>query len=235
MTENNEPIAAGVSRRRILRWSAATGALALGGVGLTGNAFAQPGQGAQQSGKFQLHGSAEITREPGVRPVNHVVVIDTSENDPAFQGSASRSLGVQADDLDGKLSFDYNIESGDCRGGSPRLILSIDNDGDGEHDFHLVTDGPGSPGWASCPDAHDDWESFDSTDDEDAYWRIHPGGGYMTWTAAKVALDPDHTVLSGALVDDSFWQVDARGVAYYDNITLGDRTLSGNNDVVGRR
>lgn len=234
MTDRTEPITTGVSRRNVLRNTALVcGTFVLGGIPLSGRAGAEPGQGAERSGKFRLHGDAEIVDELDVRPTNHVVEIDTSED--GMSGSASRQLGVQASELDGTLAFDYRIVEGDCGGGSPRLVLSIDDDGDGAHDFYLVTDGSGSPGWTSCPAAHSRWVTFDATDDGDTYWRVHPGSGYHTWTDAKAQLSGDHTVLSGALVDDSFWSASAAGVAYYDNVTIGDRTLDGHDDVVGRR
>lgn len=223
----------GSSRRSVLRNCAVGGSLLLGGTAVSGTAVAAPDRGGRRSGKFQLHAEAEIIDEPGVNPTNHVLRIDTSED--GHFGSASRQLGVNASDLDGRLSFEYNIVEGDCGGGSPRLILSIDDTGDGEHDFYLVTDGSGSPGWEPCPDAQGDWASFDGTDDADTYWRIHPGTGYLTWSAAKAELGSEHTVLSGALVDDSYWKAGVGGVAYYDEITIGDRTLSGNDDVVGSR
>lgn len=223
----------GVSRRSVLRNSLVGGSLLLGGTAVSSTAVAAPDSGARRSGKFRLHAEAELIDEPGVRPTNHVLRIDTSE-DGKF-GSASRQLGVDASDLDDRLSFDYTIVEGDCGGGSPRLILSIDDTGDGEHDFYLVTDGSGSPGWEPCPSAHDGWASFDATDDADTYWRIHPGTTYYTWSGAKAALSGGHTVLSGALVDDSYWKAGAAGVAHYDDIAIGDRTLSGNDDVVGAR
>lgn len=203
----------------------------IAGLGLLG---ATPATGSRgSSDKFRLHDTAEIVNEPDVRPTNHVVRIDTS-GDGLF-GSASRSLGVQAGDLDGRLSFEYQIVEGDVGGGSPRLVLSIDDDGDGEHDFYLVTDGSGSPGWQNCPGAGDGWNDFDATDDADTYWRIHPGTEYYTWSDAKAELSGGHVVRSGALVDDSYWRDCAAGVALYDDVQIGDRTLSGNSDVVGRR
>lgn len=201
------------------------------GLGLLGTTPAA-GRGGS-SDKFRLHDTAEITNEPDVRPTNHVVRIDTS-GDGLF-GSASRPLGVRAGDLDGRLSFEYEIVEGDIGGGSPRLVLSIDDEGDGEHDFYLVTDGPGSPGWQNCPGAPDGWAEFAATDDADTYWRVHPGSGYHTWSDAKAQLSEDHTVRSGALVDDSYWKSCAAGVAHYDAVQIGNRTLSGHSDVVGRR
>lgn len=184
----------------------------------------------QATGKYVLNDDgASLAKEPGVRPTNHVLKIDTTSG---TYGSMSRLLGVEPDTLDGALSFDYFIESGDCGGGSPRLILSVDNNGDTEHDFFLVTDGPDSPGWGSCPDAAGQWASFDATDGG-VHWRIHPGAGYLTWEGAKAALGPDAMVLSGAIVDDSFWLGSAAGVAYYDNVTIGDRTFTDPSDVLG--
>ena len=224
----------GHSRRDVLRTSGIITGMLVGGSAVSASALAQEGTGADKSGKFRLANTATIVPEPGVRPINHVLEIDTSAD--GLYGSASRSLHVTAEQLDGKLSFDYFIESGDCGGGSPRLILSVDNDGDGEHDFWLVTDGSGSPGWASCPDAADMWDHFDATDDGDTYWRKHPdSSGYHTWTDAKSLLGSNHMILSGALVDDSYWKASAAGITYYDNIQIGDRTLSGHSDVVGEQ
>lgn len=105
-------------RRNVLKTLAAGGlAGALGGTVLTGSTVAQPDKGAENSGKFVLEGTADIVSEPDVRPTNHVLEIDTSAD--GLFGSASRKLGVKAGDLDGSLSFDYFIVSGDCGGGPP--------------------------------------------------------------------------------------------------------------------
>lgn len=216
-------------RRRLLVLLAITSVLGLA----ASVAAAQPSPHAPQAnGKFTLSGDgAELIREPGVRPTNHVLRIDTSRD--GRYGSISRPLGVAADQLDGQLAFDYFIASGDCGGGSPRLVLSVDDDGDGQHDFYLVTDGAGSPGWEPCPAANGAWASFDATDDGDTYWRIHPGTDYFTWSQAKAALSEDARILSGSLVDDSFWTAAAAGVAYYDDVQIGDRTFTGPSDVLG--
>lgn len=203
------------------------------GLALAASAAAAqpPPQAAENTGKFRLNDDgAELVREPGVRPTNHVLRIDTSEDE--LFGSMSRPLDVAPEELDGALSFDYFIASGDCGGGSPRLTLSVDNSGNGEHDFFLMTDGSGSPGWEPCPQAHEEWVSFNATDDGNTYWRIHPGTDYYNWSNAKGALDEDAEILSGAIVDDSYWKEGAAGVAFYDNVQIGDRTFTGPQDVL---
>lgn len=200
-------------------------------------ADAKPGNtpAPQQSGKFTLDGTATIEQDPeGVRPVNHVVRIDTSDDELA--GSAGRPLDTQADDLDGALSLDYYIESGDCGGGSPRISLSVDNDGDGVHDGWLH--GHVDPQSTGCPAAAGAWDSADLTDGVARWETAQLGLGLpfvVSWSDVEANLDPDHTILFGMLVDDSWWKASAAGVAYYDNVEIGDSTLSGNQDVLGSR
>lgn len=205
----------------------------LGIVGVT-PVLAQ-GRGASQSGKFTLDGTAEIINEPGVRPTNHVVQIDTSEDDMA--GNAVRSLGgVQAADLDGELGFDFYVVEGDSGGGSPRISLSVDNTGDGTHDGYIH--GHADPQSTGTPGAQQNWASVDLTDGV-ARWetaQLDLGLGYVVPYGDVIDnLDEDHEILSGFLVDDSWWQAGAAGITYYDDVQVGDRTLSGNSDVVGRR
>jgi hypothetical protein len=174
-----------------------------------------------------------------VRPTNHVVRIDTTEAGTA--GSAQRELHVQVGDLDDQLSLRYFIESGDCGGGPTRISLAIDTNGDGELDGHIH--GHVDPNSTGCPEADGQWASTDLTDGE-ARWEtaqlvahgLPPQPFVVPWDVARDAIQtafPDHAVMHGLMVDDSAWLATAAGVAYYDDIQIGDLTLSGPSDALG--
>lgn len=231
METNRGSIAAGVSRRSVLRVGGSI--VGLGIVGVT-PVLAQ-GKGASQSGKFTLDGTAEIVNEPDVRPTNHVVRIDTSEDGMA--GNAVRSLGdVQAADLNEQLGFRFYVVEGDSGGGSPRIVLSVDNAGDGTHDGYIH--GHADPQSTGTPGAQQNWNKVDLTDDVPRWEtaQLDLGLGYVVPYSDVISnLNENHEILSGFLVDDSWWKAGAAGITYYDDVQIGDRTLSGNGDVVGRR
>lgn len=200
---------------------------------------------ASNTGKFQLGGTAEKAKDPeNPKPTNHVIKVDTTgcdENDFACAvenaGTARRELHVQVGDLDGQLSLDYFIESGDCGGGSPRISLGIDTDGDGNIDGNIH--GHVDPNSVGCPEADGQWASADLTDAEPRWETAQLGlglGFVVPWDVARDAIQttfPNHDVMHGLLVNDSGWRPASAGVSYYDDVTIGDRTLSGPSDVLG--
>src|SRR6266576_991504 len=119
-------------------------------------------------------------------------------------------------------------------GGSPRFQLAIDIDGDGDFDgnaFGYV----GHTGFGSgCLTGV--WDFIDMTDNLPARWDLTQlGGGYQNWPGvlAFFALHPNHRVLSGSLVDDSCsFAPTSCGQAYYDLVTIENRTLENRQDTV---
>src|SRR5205814_4141584 len=114
-----------------------------------------------------------------------------------------------------------------CGGGSPRITLLIDANGDGQ--FNQVPSGPdfaihghvNPPATAGCvsgpagPSFPNAWRIEDLTDDMNR-WEVTPGSvattlgiptyPYSPWETMETAVTtafPNHKVLSGFLVDDS--------------------------------
>jgi len=154
---------------------------------------------------------------------------------PADYALAYRSLGtgIKISALTDQLGLKYYfVAPRTCGGGSPRISLQIDSNGDGTPDFtahgHVF-----APVYAGCPT--NVWEYEDLTDDLPR-WEITPGGvvpgvaGYpfLTWKQLVAALGvfPNLRVLSGYLVDDSCsFDPLTCGKAYYDLVTIENRTL----------
>lgn len=219
-----------VNRRTVLKGTTA----ALVSAGFVSPAVAQPDNGAQQSGKFLLDGTADIIREPDVRPVNHVVRIETDDEPEA--GSLGRYLEIdQLPDLEGLLGLDVNVVAGHTILSAPRALLSVDTDGDGEHDewiFGFDLDlGPGAQGPGVGPG--DGWVSASFTG-EGTRWNDNRigGGTFRTWSDVLSNWSSDYSLLAGWVVDDGYW-ADGAGVIHLDNVQIGNRTLEGPSDIVG--
>lgn len=190
--------------------------------------------------KFRLDGTAEVITEPGTDPVNQVVSIET--NDSGEHGSLFWGLdSTELPDLDGLLSLDAKIVSGDTGAGNPRIIISVDTDGDGEHDGWLfghhkaLTPSPsGPPGIAG-----EGWvRDLDFTGSE-SYWRTPVIGGptgnayYDSWSETKELWnDSNYELLEAAVVDSGWWNNKLAGELYLDNIQIGDNFWEGPEDSV---
>ena len=120
-----------------------------------------------------------------------------------------------------------------CGGGSPRITLLVDEDGDGTVDF-AAHGHVNPPLYAAC--VMNKWKYEDLADDLPR-WEVTPGGAvpgipvfpFTPWKAfatAVTAAFPNHRVTAGFLVDDScsFFPA-ACGKAYYDLVTIENRTL----------
>ena len=75
------------------------------------------------------------------------------------------------------------------------------------------------------------------TDNIPARWDVTQLGlGYQSWPAAVALITttfPQHQVLSGSLVDDSCsFSPPSCGKAYYDLLTIENRTLENRQDTV---
>jgi hypothetical protein len=175
---------------------------------------------ADESG-FRYFGSAGKSSDPQ-NPANDVVRIQTSAS-PPVAGGVSRRLGDKVPDLDNQLSVKYFMQAGTCQLGSPRYQLAIDTDGDGNSNGNAFGYLGLTPSFI-CPTATNNWEYEDLTD-ADLEWDITQFGGpfYNTWDQVEAffVAFPNHKVLRGALVQDPYDMT-----AFYDNITIGNGTLS---------
>jgi hypothetical protein len=202
---------------------------------------------------FLLGGTAQNAVDPE-NPLNQVIKIDTTsppECSPAgsYQhcraGEVSRKLNVQIAALDNMLEFKSYFQKRTCGGGSPRMQLAIDLDGNGTSDGNaFVYTNP----IAGC--APNRWQYDDLTDevprwDLTQFWCslmhpqpcIPPGSYVEPYAVAKTVLTtlfPNHKICSGALIDDSGWDPATAGVAYYDIISLFRATWEEWEDSVGR-
>ena len=227
------------------------------------------GFGDTTGGGFLLGGTAQHAQDPE-NPANDVISINTAPAPgdcvaPTYlncpSGTVSRKLNVKITSLDNMLEFKSYFKNRSCGGGSPRIQLAIDLDGDGVSDGNAFGYTP--PPFAGCP--MDRWQ-YDDLTDELPRWDISQlvaGGfpslpticlnplfsgnpaicpltthsGYISWQAFEAVLAtlfPLHKVCTAALVDDSGWMLGAAGIAYYDVISMGRRTWTDRGDTAGR-
>jgi hypothetical protein len=202
--------------------------------------------------KFRLLFAMMDDQDPQ-NPTNDVISVLTT---PTTLGVALRDLppGIKISALDTQLGFKYFFAGPrSCGGGSPRVTLRVDADGDGDFDQDPPT-GPGDPDdspdfaahghpnpFVGCP--ANEWV-YENLTDNGPRWEVTPGGSvagipvfpFVTWDileAAVTAQFPNHQVLTGSLVDDScsFSQASC-GQAYYDLLTVENRTLENDQDTV---
>jgi hypothetical protein len=167
---------------------------------------------------------------------NDVISVLTTTAYPAGIGAAVRNMlpGAKIASLTNQLSIKYFFPARTCSGGSPRIQLYI-NPGDGtspRNAFGYI--GHGGFG-AGCLTGV--WDFVDMTDSVPARWDITQfGGGYQTWAGVVAFFNttyPNHVVLSGGVYDDSCsFAVTSCGKAYYDLLTVENRTLENRQDTV---
>ena len=90
--------------------------------------------------------------------------------DPLY-GTVSRRLNVKIHQLDNMLEFKAYFQNRSCGGGSPRIQLAVDLDGDGVSDGNLHGHWPPPPFSGCLPNR---WAYNDLTD-ELPRWEIGSG------------------------------------------------------------
>ncbi len=166
---------------------------------------------------------------------NDVISVATTPAYPAGIGVAVRNMlpRVKVATLTNEISLKYYFPARSCSGGSPRIQLYIDpGDGTPPHNaFGYVGHGGFGTGCLTGV-----WDFVDMTDSVPARWDITQfGGGYQNWAGvvAFFATKPNHAVLSGGVYDDSCSFAPAScGKAYYDLVTVENRTLENRQDTV---
>jgi len=193
--------------------------------------------------KFELLFSMVNAQDPQ-NPDNDVIALNTGPF-VAFPGTPNGTIGVAVRNmlpgakiatLTNQISLKYLfIPPRTCSGGSPRIQLFIDpGNGTPPHNaFGYVGNAPF--GAACIPDGN--WHFQDMTDMV-GRWDLSQFGGPMTDTWAQVVvffntMFPNHVVLSGGVYDDSCsFDVLSCGQAYYDLVTVENRTLENRQDTV---
>jgi hypothetical protein len=185
--------------------------------------------------KFELLFAMMNDQDPQ-NPDNNVISVFTTTAYPAGIGVAVRNMlpGAKIATITNQLSIKYYFPSRSCSGGSPRIQLFI-NPGDGtspRNAFGYI----GHTGFGGgCLTGV--WDFVDMTDSVPARWDLTQfGGGYQTWAGAVAFFNtvyPNHVVLSGGVYDDSCsFAAASCGKAYYDLLTVENRTLENRQDTV---
>lgn len=142
--------------------------------------------------------------------------------------------GIKITALKNQLGLKYYfVAPRTCGGGSPRITLLVDTNGDGLSDF-AAHGHVGLPAYMNCP--MNMWMYEDLTD-AGLRWEITPGGAvpslpsypFVSWDTLEAAISaafPNHRILAGFLVEDSCsFMPSTCGKAYYDLVTIENRTL----------
>jgi hypothetical protein len=216
------------------------GHLLLGKSTMTANPTltAPEAQGLGQ--KFELVFSMVNDQDPQ-NSDNDVISLTTGSVGSNVIGVAVRNMLPRAriESLTNQISIKYYfVSTRTCNGGSPRIQLLI-NPGDGTpsmNAFGYVSTAPGGGG--GC--VSDKWQFQDMANLADPVpeWDLTQfGGPYAnTWAQVVTFFDttyPNHQVLSGGVFDDSCsFDALACGKAYYDLLTVENRTLENKEDTV---
>lgn len=146
--------------------------------------------------------------------------------DTAFGYVSTRAVapGTQIGDLDA-LSFAAFYETGGCGGGSPRLQLGVDTNGDDTRDGNVFVYGGPAPSYAGC--AIGAWEAYDLLDGEARFDASQIGGAYgSTQAQADAAAGANHQIVSAALVWDSSWMGGFESSRiFFDDLKVGTLEL----------
>ncbi|HEX2038689.1 MAG TPA: hypothetical protein VHF47_03035 [Acidimicrobiales bacterium] len=213
-------------RRRVLVVVvAAVLLLGAAATAVSSDLFESPSEGQQ----FQYFGTAFDDTDPDQAESsdNDVAHFDTTSGLPV---GLRRNVGELVRELDNQLGFRYFMANRSCGAGSPRVQLAVDTDGDGVANGNLH--GHVRPPY-TC--AEDKWVYEDLTDDE-LRWEVGVGlpgtraFPHRTWTEIEALLG-NALVLTGALIEDSQAFAESnRGHAYYDLVSIGNRTFEDHND-----
>ena len=168
---------------------------------------------------------------------NDVISVLTTTAYPAGAGVAFRNTppGFKIAALDHQINLKYYFPMRSCGGGSPRVQIGIDRDGDGSFDANAFGYVGHAPFGTGCITG--EWDIIDMTDNIGRWDLSQLGGGMtMTWDQAEAFVTttyPNHRVISGSLVDDSCsFAPTSCGQAYYDLFTFENRTLENDQDTV---
>ncbi|MGH2573949.1 MAG: hypothetical protein ACRDGU_10835 [Actinomycetota bacterium] len=188
--------------------------------------------------KFELLFAMLDDQDPQ-NPTNDTISVVTTMAYPAGIGVAFRNTppGFKIGALDHQINLKYFFPMAPrtCSGGSPRIQVAIDTDGDGDFDANAFGYVGHAPFGTGCITG--EWDIIDMTDNIGRWDLSQLGGGMtMTWDTAEAFIMtgfPNHRVISGSLVDDSCsFAPTSCGEAHYDLFTYENRTLENDQDTV---
>ena len=186
--------------------------------------------------KFELLSAMQDDQDPQ-NIANDVISVFTTPAYPAGSGTAFRNTppGFKIAALDHQINLKYYFPLRSCSGGSPRVQVGIDRNGDGAFDGNAFGYVGHVPFGGACITG--EWDIIDMTDNIGRWDLSQLGGGMtMTWDQAEAFISttfPNHRVIYGSLVDDSCsFAASSCGQAYYDLFTYENRTLEQDQDTV---
>lgn len=186
--------------------------------------------------KFELLYAMRDDQDPQ-NVTNDVISVFTTAAYPAGAGVAFRNTppGFKIAALDHQINLKYYFPARSCGGGSPRVQVGIDRNGDGTFDGNAFGYVGHAPFGAGCVTG--EWDIIDMTDNIGRWDLSQLGGGMtMTWDQAQafvMSTYPNHRVIYGSLADDSCsFSAASCGQAYYDLFTFENRTLEQDQDTV---
>jgi hypothetical protein len=156
-----------------------------------------------KNGVFSLFGEASIVKSqsPPKKWVVELVSLDYRETDDFFAGiSFQIPDDLQLDELT-NLSASYEVVEGTLGGGSPRFVIGVDTDGDGEADGNIFA-------YLGTPPNYDD-EPSGQVDSGNLLLQpvdaTQVGGAFYDDFANVAAQLGDATIVSIDLVADGGW------------------------------
>lgn len=191
--------------------------------------------GGTRGQQFILFGGATDALDPE-NSTNQTILFDTTgDARPGVRREINPGTTVEM--LDNQVQVKYFFVDRTCVGGSPRIQLGIDTDGDGQFDgnaFGYLGDQAFGGGCASGT-----WVFEDMTNAAPKWDLTQFGGSFTnTWEEMELFFQtnfPQHQVVNGVLVDDSCgFAPTACGKVYFDNVVIGNRSINDRSDVAGR-
>lgn len=235
---------------QILTTPSWVGSLLLGNSAITADPTMTAPEAQGLGRKFELLYAMMNDQDP-LNSDNDVISVVTTTAYPAGIGVAVRDMlpGATVPSLTDQINIKYYFPGAParttCSGGSPRIQLLIDpGDGTGPRNaFGYI--GHAAFG-AGCITAKWDFVDLSNLNDPTPYWDLsqflasgHPVVCDMTCSWAQVvaffntATFPNQQVLSGGVYDDSCsFDAAACAKAYYDLLTIENRTLTNREDTV---
>ena len=157
---------------------------------------------------------------------NDVVKFDT--NDPNVADSMGRKVSETVSQVTDQVELNFFFVGRDCAAGSPRIDLFVDTNGD--HKFDTLLNGYVGPSGSGC--VQNKWQYLDlaNLNDPTPRWGVNNGFPLQSWSSIVATFGNDDVVF-GHLVDDSqAFAPNNRGIAYYDLVSIGNRTFTSHED-----